>query len=294
MFKNILIPVDLTISSEVAIGRAMELADKHFAILHLLHVATPPTLFHSAFAFTILNPTIAPKTEIEIFLKLNKLKDQILCSHPSLIVQVYNLPGSSVNKVILDVANIINPELIIIASMGKRHWFNFSSTTFPNRIAKKTGCPVLTIKTGAAPKPVKNIVLPLGAFVPLRKIEWVSMLAKMYRARIHIVTMSTAGETMPGNLNKIFIETYRRLKDGLSTPIEYEVLTGTSFARSVLSYAQKIKADMVLVNPETESRISSMPGMHINDMLAANSPLQILSLEPYTMERAVPLVLPKN
>ena len=38
LFKTILVPVDFSISSEVAIHKALEIADPEFASVHLVHV----------------------------------------------------------------------------------------------------------------------------------------------------------------------------------------------------------------------------------------------------------------
>jgi hypothetical protein len=48
-----------------------------------------------------------------------------------------------------------------------------------------------------------------------------------------------------------------------------------------LDYAERIGADLILVNPGTETRISIFTGKQINDALKTSSKLKILSLEPY-------------
>jgi hypothetical protein len=45
-------------------------------------------------------------------------------------------------------------------------------------------------------------------------------------------------------------------------------------------------ADMILVNPETESGISGFTGTrHISDMLNRDSKIQVLDVEPYEKEK---------
>jgi hypothetical protein len=49
-----------------------------------------------------------------------------------------------------------------------------------------------------------------------------------------------------------------------------------------LDYAELVMADMILLNPETESGISGFSGYrHISDLLRRDSKIQVLDVEPY-------------
>ena len=43
-FDNILIPVDFSINTEIAVKKAIELTEENNAVIHLLHVTAPPSL----------------------------------------------------------------------------------------------------------------------------------------------------------------------------------------------------------------------------------------------------------
>jgi hypothetical protein len=58
------------------------------------------------------------------------------------------------------------------------------------------------------------------------------------------------------------------------------VLHGDNIAKSSLKYAQQIKADMLLVDPEKENKLASFPGKYISDELMPDSRLQILTVQP--------------
>jgi hypothetical protein len=57
------------------------------------------------------------------------------------------------------------------------------------------------------------------------------------------------------------------------------VLHGENIAKSAFAYAKDIKADMLLVEPEVETKLSSFPIKHIIDELKPNSKLQILTVQ---------------
>ena len=66
--------------------------------------------------------------------------------------------------------------------------------------------------------------------------------------------------------------------------IRHGPVSGNDIARAVLKYAESVHADMILVNPVTESSIHYVIGkMHISDMLSEHSPIQILDIEPYSL-----------
>lgn len=150
----------------------------------------------------------------------------------------------------------------------------------PNGLAKSTGYPVLTVMKNTGDTKIKIIVVPVGSFIPNRKIELVIELAKKYRAAIHLVTIPNEidfGKTK-GNS---FLDTYRILKNGLTSAIEHHILKGNNLPKAILEYAECIGADLILVSPGTETKISNLTGKHINDALTTSSKLKILSIEPY-------------
>lgn len=54
-------------------------------------------------------------------------------------------------------------------------------------LLKKVNCPVLTMNGGRAIFGLKNIVLPVGDFLPMRKLLFATYLAKISRSTIHLI-----------------------------------------------------------------------------------------------------------
>jgi nucleotide-binding universal stress UspA family protein len=199
------------------------------------------------------------------------------------------LPNSKVNTYVGEgvvpteiqrAASEIEPQLIIIGKDRYHQHCGWNKPICPNALAKSTGYPVLTVVRRSINKRIKIIVVPVGSFIPVRKIELVIELAKKYRAAIHLVTIPNEIELTETNGNS-FLETYRILKSNLSSPIEHHILEGKNLAKAILEYAECIGADLILVNPDSETKISNLTGKHINDVLAMSSKMKILSVEPY-------------
>ncbi|MBK5272295.1 MAG: hypothetical protein JJE22_14900, partial [Bacteroidia bacterium] len=116
----------------------------------------------------------------------------------------------------------------------------------------------------------------VGGFVPKRKIEVIAALRRKFRIRVYLVTVT-------GNGNRSFstdalLETYGLVKQIVRGPLEYHVLHSNNVPKAALEFADEIHADMLLVDPEKESRLVSFHGKNARDFNNKNSQLQILTI----------------
>ena len=257
-FNTILIPVDFSLNTEVAVKKAAELAGKEGVELHLLHVVKPGGNVEADF---------------------ERLEDGIHELYPAVRVRTHVLPGRGVQRTIIECAELLRPDLIIIGkSEPPRRWLRFGGIS-PDGIAKKSDCPVLTVKPGSADSKTRVILIPIRDFLPERKLEWAVLLAKRYRAQVHLLAIQDRQETKDWALPQVFLKAYHQLREHLHHPIEYSATGRQSTAKAALSCAESIMADMILVNPETESGVSGFTGYrHISDLLGRDSKIQVLDV----------------
>jgi hypothetical protein len=145
--------------------------------------------------------------------------------------------------------------------------------------------PVLTVKPGSAESRTRVILIPIRNFLPERKLEWAVLLAKRYRAQVHLLAIQDRQEHKDWALPQVFLKAYHQLREHLHHPIDYSATGKQSTARAALSCAELIMADMIVVNPETESGVSGFVSYrHISDLLQKDSKIQVLDLQPYDHE----------
>lgn len=279
LFKSILIPVDFSINTEVAVKQAIELACTNGSTIHLLHV-TKPKPFWNVIRFidqfkSSPNEYYYTKKAMS---KLQEWKYTIEESIPQCGVETYERKGIVCDK-IRDTAKEIKPQLIIIGKNDTAKYFSLFKSVCPNRLAKSTGYPVLTVMKKTLYTKIKIIVVPVGSIIPSRKIDLVIEFAKKYRAAIHLITIPDE-IVIDESKGSSFLETFRILKKSLTSPIEHHIMKGNNLPKAILEYAECVGADLILVNPGTETKISSLTGKHINDALTTPSKLRILSIEP--------------
>ena len=263
-FNTFLIPVDFSQNTDIAVKKAAELAGRDGAELHLLHVVRDGEKVEAA---------------------LGRLEAMILNRYPEIRVRTHILQGRSIQRAIIEYADLLRPDLIVIGkSEPHRRWFQLRGVS-SDVIAKKSYCPVLTVKPGSAESKTRVILIPIRNFLPERKLEWAVLLAKRYRAQVHLLAIQDRQEQKDWALPQVFLKAYHQLREHLHHPIEYSATGKHSAAKAALSCAELIMADMIVVNPETESGVSWFVGYrHISDLLKKDSKIQVLDIEPYKKE----------
>jgi nucleotide-binding universal stress UspA family protein len=269
-FSKILIPVDFSVNTETAVMKAIGFIDPGDAFIYLLHIVRRGTSAAHKF--------IAGEAER----KLVQWKETIENKLPGIRVKTSILRGSSIQQMIIEAAGMVTPDLIIIGKQGRRrNWF-FHRHVSPDQIAQKSNCPVLTAKPGSIDSRTKIIVIPIRHFVPERKLDLAVLIAKKYKAQVHLLVIHGNNKTSGEDLSQAFLKTYHQLREKLYHPIEYFSVGRHNTAKATLDYAEFIMADMILVNPATESGFSGITGSrHISDLIASDSKIQVLDVMPY-------------
>ena len=281
MFRKILIPVDFQINTDMAVKKAVEMAGSAATVIHLYHVQKPRFSFNSIITFLWSHKSILKNfVNDEIHYKLSQWKESIETNYPNIKVVLSVEHSNRVQSSIIHKAKETKTDLIVIGKHSYHKWFTFLNTVSPNKIAKATSCPVLTFKPGSAFTKIRSIVVPIGTMVPRRKVDLIIALKEKFRINIHLVTVLSKKKNADDFSAYSLLETYRFLKETVQCPLSHEVLHGENIAQSTFDYAKNIKADMLLLEPELETKLSSFPQKHIIDEMKPSSKLQILSVLP--------------
>ena len=275
--KDILVAVDLGSSTPFIIKQAIELSAGNDVTIHLLHVYEQRDIMDSVgYAENVNDDDPGRAATIK---KLKEWKTCLQETVPGAKVKGYFLNGS-VDQCILDVAENIKPQLIIVGKPRKTGYFSFYRPLNANRLSRLSKCPVLTVMNYDNHNKMKTIILPVRDFIPVRKMELLAVFAKVYRARIHVVALQSKVFEHQKEWD-VLLETYRVLRNGLNNKIDYLLLKGNNFPRAVADHAAEVGADMLIVNPKKETRVSGIFRTDINDLLPKNSGLKVLSVVPY-------------
>jgi nucleotide-binding universal stress UspA family protein len=280
-FRTILLPVDLNGNTEIAVKKAMDLADPMDSTIHLLHVIKNiPN--HSEITYGVTNRSV-PEKRIRRYLereeKMRQWKAVIEQAKPGIQVEIHLVNGRFIQNKIIEAASILGPQLIIIAKSSNRRWFSFLKTIEPGLLAEITNAAVLTVKPGAMNGKIKSIVIPIRSFIPKRKFEFLVPLIKKRKLTVYLLSLLDEENGFDDSAASLaFVETYRLLKDKVNCQIVHKLITSHNIAKTVLQFAQSVHADMLMVNPE-ENWISKFLELDICDRLMSNSSLQVLAVD---------------
>jgi nucleotide-binding universal stress UspA family protein len=267
-FNKILIPVDFSVNTEIAIKKALAFIERQRAEIHLVHVVRRK------------DRPAAKFIQWEAEKKLDHWKAFIEETTNEITVHFTVLRGWSVEQMIIEAAAMFSPGLIIIGKRDKKLLWPFHPSISPDHIARKSHCPVLTVKLGAMDSRTKVIVLPIRDKVPERKIKLAILIARRCRAQVHLLVIGENDKSAEGQPQP-FISAYHHIRENLHQPVEYHPISRHNTARATLHYAESVMADMILLHPETESGISTLTGSrHISDWIRNDSKIQVLDIEP--------------
>ncbi|HEX2606866.1 MAG TPA: universal stress protein [Flavisolibacter sp.] len=277
-FQHIIVPVDLTINTEVAIRKAIELSDTGTTI-HLLHVQQYKGALLSLRAYAHLMKSDHATSADRIHEKLLQWKEAILEEWTHLSVCIWIRPEADVQRAIENLSLRLQADMIVIGKNSHHSWMPFLNTVIPSRMVRKTGIPVLTVKPGAFHHKTRTVVIPISSSATRHKMEAMVTLCKKFQVTVHLVTFMNEDNKPLDFQASALLQMFQWLQTSLHCPVEYAVLHGSNKARAILKYAYKIHADLLLVHPETETRVDWMH-RHISDLLPPTSKVQVLAIQP--------------
>ncbi len=269
-FKNILVPIDLSVNTEVAVKKAIDLAEAGTHI-HLLHVQKSTRVWPAVYEPVSVATDLFE--DIEVGRKVTQWRDLIVEHYPMFTVSSAIVKELPVQEAIIRAARGSSADLIIIGKNSHHSWLPFLNTVIPSEVSKASGCMVLTVKPGGIYKKVKTIVVPVSDENAVNKLGVVYAICKRSPAKIYLAAFTNSDEASLKFYTKAFFQLYQSLR-GAGYQVDYTVLKNNNKAKAILKYAEQLGADILLVNPETETRIG-WPNRHISDVLPVGSKLQV-------------------
>jgi nucleotide-binding universal stress UspA family protein len=267
-FKTILVPVDFSLNTEVGIAKAMEVADKSGALIILYHMLV--TGSGSSSNRQALDQAKAAQ-------QLEEWKHKIEDSG-HLKARFILATGTNVQEGIVQKSNELMADLVVIGKSSAHSWFPFLNTITLSDLSDQTSAAVLVTKPGSINNPIKTIVVPVDGSAQQQKMQALAALGKMTRIRVHLVTFNTDDQDN-ANSTAPLLQVYQWLTNHLHCPVDYVVLQGYNKTRTLVRYAEKIGADILLVHPRQETRMGWL-NCHISDHLPAESGVQVLAVQP--------------
>ncbi len=281
-FKKIIVPLDLSPTSLIALDHAVYLAKHLKSEIHILHITettTVPNLIRGVFIKSDENAISEPKKAEE---KIKQIQEELV-SKFGLTVITKNLEGTVYIQV-LNYAKEIDADLISMGTHGANGVENFMGGSNTFRVVNSAKCPVLSLHADSGNKGITDIVLPLDSSRDTReKVDDAIYIAKQFGSTIHIVAVTTSNDDMIINRLKIIakqVETYIQ-EDKIPTTYEFKI--GKNLTDLTLEHATEKHADLIIIMTEQESAKGFLAGPYSQQMINHSS-IPILSVHPKERE----------
>jgi nucleotide-binding universal stress UspA family protein len=272
--RNILIPVDFSVNTDVAIEKGLDLAEIGSTI-HLLHVHRfdlPLVLPAMHWASPILPADLEQTSQ-----KLEQTKHQIESARPGINVCTWIIPGAPVQKEIEKKAIALGADLVIIGKRKYHPLFPLFNTVIPKKIIARTGIAVLAVKPESINSKTRTIVIPVFQQATYYKKDIVAAICNKLRLKIHLVTFSENAKGQKAANATFLLQVYQWLKAATNCSVEHELLAGNNKTDSIINYASRINADILLLHPEAEIKTGKIT-KYVEGGVSTARKLQVLAI----------------
>jgi nucleotide-binding universal stress UspA family protein len=271
--NHILVPIDFSAQSIVALDQSYNLARLTKADITLIHVIEET--FHLPFFSKKENSSVEKKIKKE----LEKLAAETM-QKVSIHVNTIICKGK-VYEEIQKAARKLKSSFIVMGTNGTSAGLKKFIGSNALRVVREAPCPVITIKGKKHRFGCKNIVLPLDLTKETReKVNKSIEIAQLFSSTIHLVTILTTDDEFivkKLHLQMKQVHDFISQKDILCTE---EFINSDDIPSAILNYSKKIKADLLMIMTREENWTDLMFISSSAQQIINSSDIPVLSIRP--------------
>lgn len=275
--KKILVPVDFSVFSDLAVKAAIDIAGKINAEIHVYHSANIPDDWEDLLAELRYKDEINKTRAIWVRDKLNELKKQIVTA--GIICETHFTGGKFIDNII-EVLSKIEFDLIIMGShgvSGKEEWFIGSNT---QKVLRKINTKLLVLKKELKDTNFKNIMFATGLHKEDQTSfkQFLEFMKPFNTKSIHIVSINTSSYyTQPAILMNEMLKEFKEIAK------EYDITTkffsDFSVEAGIRHYAEENKIDLIGISNHVKHPVKRIfQGSNV-EMIINHSETPVLSID---------------
>jgi len=274
--QRILVPTDFSETSIYAIENASRLASTLNAKLYVIHVleGSPYKLVKSE-----ENPKEKVVYQKKIMDKLEKLSKSISDQYH---IEVNTLLGEAkVVEVIEEAVKENNIDVIMMGTSGASGIREFLIGSNAQRVVKHSHCPVITFRMRPGDIGIQTIVLPVESWNnSMEKLDYVTSIARAYNSTIHLLGIIESRKRAEMRKVLVLLNSAEEYLKAANIPSVRKIIASQHVAKEAILYAEEIKASMIMVMTEHESRLDNViPGVFATH-IANHSEIPVMSIKP--------------
>lgn len=268
--KSIIVGTDFSKGSYVALELAVDIANKLECGVKIIWAKREKLLMD--------------EEQLTIMTHLAEEKLEMLCEQHKPKLRTgkirWEICSGRVGAVISRQAHHENAPLIVIGTNGasgfEKYWMGSTAV----RIVQEAPVPVLTVRQGYDfHKALERIVVPIRVNINSRqKVPPAAEMARMFGSEIHILGLMDSPE-QAHQLRAYMVQTAEFLSNE-GVKFTSVVKKYSNYSDAVLSYADSIKADLVVINTEQDRLVSQFFLGTNAQQIVHNSQIPVLCVHP--------------
>ncbi|MCC6252081.1 MAG: universal stress protein [Bacteroidia bacterium] len=274
--NKILVPVDLSANSLLALEHATFMAKLFKADIILAHVMETMVAKLDLGSFTTSDKKRAENTIVE---KLENLCNELRVK--SGVKVSYVLKTGKIAKAIKQISDENKIDIIIMGTHGVSGFQEFFLGSNAFRVVTVSQVPVITVQTNVSKVGFDNILCPIDNSDPSReKVRYILELAKKYNSKVHILgILSVDDDDAAVALDKKLeqVENYFAKHDVNYT---MKMVEGDNLAMVTMKYAKKMKSDLIVIMTEQEDNIAGIFLGPFAQQIVNRSKIPVMSITP--------------
>jgi len=280
--KNILVPIDFSHNSEMALNEAIKLADLLKADIFLLHVVEYLNEFNGYFYSVVpeMQTSLPLLTEFEktVEKKMEEKKAEIIKKF-GIKPEVFIISGQVYSEIIRFSKNK-KIDLIVMGTHGVSGYKELFIGSNAQRVVNLSDVPVLTIQKEVNEAGFKNILIPIdNEWHSREKVNLALAIADIFGATIHIIGLIHSDEERDLNKFKIKLESIENLITKDKLLYKTTIVHGKNLAKDAMHYASENNCDLIIINTGHESELAGIFLGAFAQQIVNHSKIPVLSIK---------------
>lgn len=268
--KNIIVPIDFSEDSLDGLRMAILLANKFESRVQMVYVQKSSSdLDRVGFAEE-------KRTAVQSFENLKKEFGSMLHDADKLD---YIVKKGKVYQEVVNQAQAFTDSIIVSSTHGASGFEEFFIGSNAFKIISAADIPVITVRHGATPREIKNIVLPIDSSTETRqKLPATAQIASAFGAEVHVLGVTST--TSQDIENKIMAYSRQVCEYLADQNIKHtsKFIPDANTVDSTISYAMGVGADLIsIMTEQNDSLVDYVLGTSAQNMLN-KSPIPVMSI----------------
>jgi nucleotide-binding universal stress UspA family protein len=276
--KKILIPIDFSETSMLAIEHAGFTAQLFKAELVLLHVVEK---HWEQFSIVAPELIVSPPSDLmnAIEKKLGEVATTIRSKYGVKSTTV--LTTGNIFNEILSISKEQSVDLVVMGTHGISGFVEFfiGSNTF--KMVTQSDCPIISVQVHSNRLGFKEILLPIDDSAHSRqKVNHAIVLAKHFASKIHILGLADSDDETERKKFEIKLDQIEEYIKKCDLPYSRKTVDGKNQAKTSYDYAKSINADLIVIMTDQDENITGRLMGTYAQQIINHSKIPVLTIQP--------------